>query len=63
MADASLAKKKYAPLRFENSKKTKKNSENHKNQNNVKKLLYFNFLRILSYEEDFQITPNFLTSR
>jgi hypothetical protein len=37
--------------------------ENHKNRNNVKKLLYFNFLRILSYEEHFQITPNFLTSR
>jgi hypothetical protein len=37
--------------------------ENHKNQNNVKKLLYFNFLRILSHEEYFQITPNFLTSR
>jgi hypothetical protein len=37
--------------------------ENHKNQNNMKKLLYFNFLRILSHEEHFQITPNFLTSR
>jgi hypothetical protein len=27
--------------------------ENHKNQNNVKKLLYFNFLKILSHEEHF----------
>jgi hypothetical protein len=62
----------YAPLvAFENSKNSKKikNSKkpffkkNHKNRNNVKKLLYFNFLRILSHEEHFQITPNFLTSR
>jgi hypothetical protein len=50
--------KKYAPLRFENSKKLKikKNNfffENYKNRNNVKKLLYFNFLRILSHEKHF----------
>jgi hypothetical protein len=44
-------------------KKKQKKIENHKNQNNVKKLLYFNFLRILSHKEHFQITPNFLTSR
>jgi hypothetical protein len=37
--------------------------ENHKNQNNVKKRLFFNFLKILSHEEYFQITPNFLTFR
>jgi hypothetical protein len=63
----------YAPLvAFENSKKNQKNLkieknqfffENHKNQKNMKKLFYFNFLRILSHEEHFQITPNFLTSR
>jgi hypothetical protein len=63
----------YAPLvAFENSKISKNNLkieknqfffENHKNRNNVKKLLYLNFLRILSHEEHFQITPNFLTSR
>jgi hypothetical protein len=45
---------------FKNSKKIKKSKktkfffENHKNRNNVKKLLYFNFLRILSYEEYFE---------
>jgi hypothetical protein len=60
----------YAPLvAFENSKnsKTIKNTKNTKkkfeNHKNMKKLLYFNFLRILAYEEHFQITPNFLTSR
>jgi hypothetical protein len=54
-------------VRFENSKNSKKikikNYKNYKNRNNVRKLLYFNFLRILSHEKYFQITPNFLTSR
>jgi hypothetical protein len=44
-------------VRFENSKKIKNKKpiffENYKNRNNVKKLLYFNFLRILSHEEYF----------
>jgi hypothetical protein len=62
-ARCATSQKKYAPLRFENSKKNQFFFENHKNQNNMKKLLYFNFLRILSHEEYFQITPNFLTSR
>jgi hypothetical protein len=50
---------------FQKKLKIEKNIffENHKNRNNVKKLLYFNFLRILSHEEHFQITPNFLTFR
>jgi hypothetical protein len=49
--------------KIKNRKKKPMFFENHKNQNNVKKLLYFNFLRILSHEKHFQITPNFLTSR
>jgi hypothetical protein len=55
-----------APQKIQKNLKIEKNIiifENHKNQNNVKKLFYFNFFRILSYEEHIQITPNFLTSR
>jgi hypothetical protein len=57
------------PLKIQKKSKKIKNQkkylffENHKNRNNVKKLFYFNFLNFLSYEEHFQITPNFLTSR
>jgi hypothetical protein len=55
-----------APLKIQKKLKIKKIFfffENHKNRNNVKKLFYFNFFRILSHEEHIQITPNFLTSR
>jgi hypothetical protein len=54
-----------ANLKIQKKLKIGKNHffENHKNQNNLKKLSYFNFFRILSHEEHFQITPNFLTSR
>jgi hypothetical protein len=50
-----------APQKIQKNLKIEKNIffENHKNQNNVKKLFYFNFFRILSHEEHIQITiPN-----